>query len=430
MASITELFKEQENTTEEVKKLRMAFEEYFDSQKQNRLGLLESMREKKKEKSGFFFSGSKSKASDKSDNNPFKSILDSATSSLTGKIITGALATAVAAAIASGLKLAFQDFKDDLMKMLGLDDDSGGAGGGNNPMLDPDVQLSVFGKSFGNLGGKGFARLQPIGRPSISESLKQYTAKNTTPDKIQSFTMKENGKVVVRAGDVIPGQSPSLTSKGSFVAKEVIARTAPKVAAKSLPYAGTAIGLTEAARLLSEGKLGSAIITALGNLPGVGTLTNLSAGSIVILRETYKGMYGSYPSEDATVEIKETGGLPIQTAEKLRNAGIAVLDALKPKRVEGGVGFMESMTQAKAGAAKFDANRAAKIQQYDNYVNEIIRSDKPNSPTSLQPIINNTNITTGSGGRSGATQAPMNPPSMPTGSLFDSQNSALNASAL
>lgn len=429
MASITELFKEQEKTTEEVKQLRMVFEEYFDSQKQNKLGLLESMREKKKEQSGFFFSGSKSKASNTSDNNPFKSILDSALSSLTGKLITGALTTAIVAAIASGLKVAFQDFKNDLMKTMGLDDAPGAPG--DNPMLDPAVQLSVFGKSFGNLGGKGFARLQPVGRPSISESLKQYTAKNTTPDKIKSFTERVNGKVVAQAGDVIPGKSPSMSQKGVFVAKEVVERVAPKILAKSTPYLGTGVGAYEAARLLSEGKIGSAAITLLGNLPGMSTLTNLSAGSVVILRETYKGMYGSYPSEEAAQEIKETGGLPIQTAEKLRNAGIAVLDALKPKRVEGGVGFTESLTKASAGATKFDANRAAKIQQYDNYVNQINpMTGKPNQATSLQPIINNTNITTGSGGRSGASQALMNPPSMPTGSLFDSQNSALNASAL
>lgn len=435
MSSITELFKEQERTTDEVKRLRMEFSNFFDAERSKSLGLAEALREKKGDDDPVITTGSKTKASDDS-KSALGSILEKATGSLLGKIATGALAAAVTAAIAAGIKVGFNDIKQELRNFFGLDDEGTGAGGGN-PMLDPAVQLGVFGRAGGNIAGRGFARLQPVGpRASLPEFYRDYVRTNTTPAvEPKSYVTRINGVEQPRGG--APAKPPSVTARAGAVAKEVVARNIGRIGASAAPLVGTGVSLVAAGQLLAEGKLSSALITALGGLPGVGTLTSLGAGSVVMVRETYKSLYGTYPSEDAAKEMMANGGrAPTQTFEKLKVAGGAVIDALKPEIQPLGnrVSFSQSLTQATEGAAKFDANRAARMSAMDakftnGIPNDLMLQGLPTMNAQGQPIVSNVNVVNNGGG-GGTPAGGINPPTEKSGSMLDANNSALNQSAL
>ena len=432
MSSITELFKEQERTTEEVKKLRMEFSNFFDAERSRSLGLLESMRENKGDDDPVITTGSKKTASENSKSG-LKSMLEKATGSLIGKMAMGALATAVTAAVVAGVKVGFEDIKDYLKNILNLDDDGTGAESEFN--LSPLGELQVFSKGAGNILGTALDKYR-LKKPTVSDTLKDYTARNTTPDKVQSFTSKENGKVIAKAGDVIPGTTPSTLQKASVAGAAAIRNAGLLAAAKAAPAAGTVLGQMEAAQYLSEGKIGSAIITSLVNLPGVGTLTNLAGGSVNMVRESYNALYGRYPSVDAAKEMAETGGgLPYQTLEKLKIASINVLDLLKPEIEPLGnrVDFSQSMLQATEGAEKRDANKAAAVAAMDAKFTNGIPNDLmiPPGPfkaaaVGQQPIVTTVNVQGGGSGGAPTPAGGINPPTESSGSILDTQNSALS----
>lgn len=161
---------------------------------------------------------------------------------------------------------------------------------------------------------KGFAALTggPSPDPSRVQSVQRgiTRAGTATGDAVMEFAT--SGRTGSQA-------AANLLDSNAITAKigKAVARKLPGIISKSIPFAGTLIGLGEGLfRAIKGDMVGAAMSAASGSL---GPLTALTVGAADIAREIYKDVYGVPPEEDEN-GMERLAAITDLTLEELKKA--------------------------------------------------------------------------------------------------------------
>lgn len=296
MATIDDLNEGQNETTQEIKKLREDFKEFLRNEQENKLAMLEAMREKKREREDRPSSITNIFNKSKSDDGAF-----SAVKMLEGlaKVLAGA-----AASLATALTLA-KLFKSG----VGTPDPLSTL----TPQQISDLQSKVLPGATDAAINAGTVRAGLIvGSKGVNASrlaLQKASEKiSTAPKVLQEAIPEQKSPIVTKSGSAaftkpaVPAviQEAAWTTKatkaiGQILTSDLLA----KVAAKSIPIAGATAGFYFAYDKLKQGDLTGATLEVVSGVGGAGTA--IPATVATVARDAYMSVFGSSPEGDAPV---------------------------------------------------------------------------------------------------------------------------------
>jgi len=294
MATIDDLNQGQDETTQEIKKLREDFKAFLRNEQENKLAMLEAMREKKRERedrpsiTNIF---NKSKKEDDAFS-AFKMLGGLA------KLLAGAAASLATALTLAKLLRPGVATPDPLSTMT--------------PQQISDLQSKVLPGATDAAINAGTVRAAVIvgskgvnaGRIALQKASEKIS---TAPKVVQEAIPEQKSRLVTKSGTAFTKPAvPEVLKEAAWTTKATKAigqiltsDLLAKVAAKSIPVAGAAAGFYFAFEKLKQGDLTGAGLEVVSGVGGAATA--IPATVATIARDSYMSVFGSTPEGDSLV---------------------------------------------------------------------------------------------------------------------------------